>query len=611
METLHFENASPDQKTMDDLCHKMAKRLLSNPKGVCPVDMLLNFVRLCHAQSCGKCNPCRIGLGEVENMLLKIRDGNCEEEMLTTLKETATMIKDSADCAIGYGAASIVLEGIDGFQADLEEHIHYGKCLYHVESPVPCVEGCPAHVDIPGYIALTKAGRYEDALRLIRKDNPFPGCCGYVCEHPCEKHCRRMMVDDAINIVGLKRYAFDHAKKSDAPLKAPATGKKVAVIGGGPGGLSAAYFLALMGHRVTVYEVREKCGGMMRYGIPDYRLPPEILDADIDYILSTGIEVKYNTEVGKDVSLEDLKKNFDAVYISIGAHDHRKLNIPGEEGTNVLPAVLFLRDIGEGKKIDFHHKRVVVIGGGNVAMDATRTALRLGASSVDCVYRRRAEDMTALPEEVEEAKAEGARIDTLLAPDHIELDKEGKVCAFYAKPQLISTIENGRPSVKDAKAEPVRMPCDVVIVAIGQKIHSQPFTLMGLTTSRGLMAASSNGFIEGSEKFFAGGDAVSGPATVIKAVAAGKVAARNIDDFLGFHHEIKVDIQDIPSPSLSNLPACGRVNLKGRRIEKIDGNFELVSQGMSEEEKDQECSRCLRCDHFGLGSVVGGRKTSW
>jgi len=610
METMTMEKVSTDRKTMEDLCRKMSKRILSNPKGVCPVDLLLNFVRLSHAQSCGKCNPCRIGLGTLEQMLLRIRNGECGLEEIDKLKRTAEMISESADCAIGYGAARIVLEGIEGFKEDLVEHVTKGMCLYHVESAVPCVEGCPAHVDIPGYIALTKAGRYDEALRLIRKDNPFPGCCGYVCEHPCEKHCRRMMVDDAINIVALKRYAFDHAKDPAKAEKAPATGKKVAIGGGGPCGLTAAYFLSRMGYDVTVYEVRDKLGGMMRYGIPEYRLPREVLDADIGYILSTGIHVRTGVEIGKDVPLLELQKNYDAIYLAIGAHDDRKLGIEGEEGKGVLPAVVFLREVGEGKKPDLSGKRVVVIGGGNVAMDATRTALRLGAKSVDCVYRRRTEDMSALPEEVEDAKAEEARIDTLLAPDHIELDGEGKVVAFYAKPQLVSFIQDGRPTVKPASTGPVRMPCDVVIVAIGQKIHSQPFSKLGLTTARGMLAAEADGFIPGSEKFFAGGDAVSGPATVIRAVAAGKVAARNIDSFLGGRHVIQENIP-IPAPELTNLPPCGRVTLKGTRLEKVSGDFTLVTQGMSEEEKDQETSRCLRCDHFGLGSLEGGRKTEW
>ena len=279
---------------------------------------------------------------------------------------------------------------------------------------------CPAGVDIPGYIALVRAGRYNDAVRLIRKDNPFPTVCGYVCEHPCEARCRRSMVDDAVNICGIKRFACDHATDTTPPPCAPSTGKRIAVIGGGPGGLSAAYFLSLMGHKVVVYDQRPQLGGMLRYGIPDYRLPQEKLDADIEFILSTGIEVHTDTSIGRDIEFSDIENQYDAVYISIGAHNDKKIGIDGENSIGVHAAVQLLRDIGEGRAPDFHGKRVCVIGGGNVSMDATRTALRLGAASVTCVYRRRISDMTALNEEIEDAQAEGCQILQLQAPDHIE-----------------------------------------------------------------------------------------------------------------------------------------------------------------------------------------------
>ena len=242
---------------------------------------------------------------------------------------------------------------------------------------------CPAGVDIPGYIALIKEGRNADAVRLIRKDNPFPTACALVCEHPCEARCRRNMVDDAINIRGLKRAAVDHAGEVPAPECAPSTGKRIAVIGGGPSGLSAAYYLSLMGYDVTVYEQRPKLGGMLRYGIPDYRLPQDILDKDIDHILSTGVKVFTDVSVGKDLSVTELQKQFDAVYVCIGAHADKKLGLEGEDSEGVISAVEMLRGIGEGHTPDFKDKNICVIGGGNVSMDATRTAIRLGAEYSD------------------------------------------------------------------------------------------------------------------------------------------------------------------------------------------------------------------------------------
>ena len=279
--------------------------------------------------------------------------------------------------------------------------------------------------------------------------------------------------------------------------------------------------------------------------------------------------------------------------------------------TSACRAKVPLRDIGEGKVPDLAGKRVVVIGGGNVAMDATRTSLRLGAAHVTCVYRRRVEDMTALLEEVDEAKAEGGEILPLHAPDHIEADENGDVVALWAQPQLIGKVgRDGRPAPQKANTPPVRIPCDYVIVAIGQAIHSKPFEEGGIGTRWGAIQAESSSFVPGSGNVFAGGDAVSGPATVIRAVAAGKVAADNIDSFLGYHHTITVDVE-VPAPQLTNTPACGRVNLRGRPIEEIAGDFDLVTEGMTEEECQQECSRCLRCDHFGYGVFKGGRNIKW
>ncbi len=419
------------------------------------------------------------------------------------------------------------------------------------------------------------------------------------------------MVDAPVNICGLKRYAVDHAGFIPTPPCAPSTGKKVAVVGGGPGGLTAAYYLTLMGHKVRVYEQREKLGGMLRYGIPDYRLPQDILDRDIQYILNTGVEAWYNIVVGEDVQIEELKQEFDAVYVSIGAHDHRSLGIEGENGTNVISAVEMLRGVGEGRIPDMRGKSVVVVGGGNVAMDATRTSLRLGASKVICAYRRRIEDMTALPEEVQEAQAEGADIRTLMAPDHIELDENGKVRAFWAQPQIISAVQRGgRTGVRSADKPAVRIPCDYVVVAIGQSIHSKPFESAGMKTHRGAIEAERTSFVPESGNVFAGGDAVSGPATVILAVAAGKVASDNIDSFLGYHHKITVAV-DVPEPPMNNMPPCGRVVLKARELSGTEGDFSLVTEGMSDEEAYQECSRCLRCDRFGYGLFRGGRSLEW
>ena len=360
----------------------------------------------------------------------------------------------------------MVLKGVTGFRDDYEEHVRYGKCLGSLEQPVPCVALCPAGVDIPGYIALVAEGRYQDAVRLIRKDNPFPTACALVCEHPCEARCRRNMIDDAMNIRGLKRYAVDTAGDVPQPLCAAPTGKRVAVIGGGPGGLSAAYYLALMGHEVTVYEKRKQLGGMLRYGIPSYRFPPgKNLDREIDSILSLGITVYTEVDVGKDIPFEELRSQYDSVYISIGAHTDKKTGIPGEDSQGVVSAVEMLRAIGDNEMPDFTGKQVVVIGGGNVAMDVTRSSVRLGAEKVSCVYRRRQVDMTALPEEVEGAVAEGVELLTLMAPVRIEADENGHAVALWVQPQMPGDIRSGRPVPKSADQAEVRIPADIVVAS--------------------------------------------------------------------------------------------------------------------------------------------------
>ena len=439
----------------------------------------------------------------------------------------------------------------------------------------------------------------------------MPVACAYICEHPCEARCRRRMIDDAINIRGLKRYAVDHAGEVPQPECAPATGKKIAIVGGGPSGLSCAYYLALMGHSVTIFEERQQLGGMLRYGIPSYRFPREKLDAEIASILSVGIEARTDVTIGKDLKVEDLKDDFDCMYIAIGAHQDKKVGIPGEDSKNVMSAVEMLRAIGDNVMPDFTGKEVVVIGGGNVAMDVTRSAIRLGAKKVTCVYRRRVADMTAQEEEVNGAMAEGAELMTLAAPVRIESDEEGVAKALWVQPQIIGEADkSGRPRPNKADLPEVRIGADVIVVAIGQGIEMQGFEQSGVPVKRGTFVAGISGQVNDITNVFAGGDCVTGPATAIRAIAAGKVAAANIDEHLGYHHEIRVDI-DIPTPKLSNRPPHGRINTTEREAGERRNDFEDIECGLTCEGACTEASRCLRCDHFGYGIFKGGRVEKW
>ena len=612
MSRLSIITQNQAQTTVEELYKDLERRISASPPGLCPVDLASSFLKMCHAQSCGKCVPCRVGLGQLQKLMEDVLDGKGQPDTIDLIEKTAKNIFYSADCAIGYEAAQMVLKGIKGFRDDFEEHLLRGRCKFELNQPVPCMAQCPAGVDIPGYVALVAEERYADAVRLIRKDNPMPAVCGLICEHPCEVRCRRTMMDDPVNIRGLKRFAVDHAGDVPLPVPAVATGKKVAVIGGGPGGISAAYYLSLMGHEVTILEQRKKLGGMLRYGIPNYRLPRQVLDREIEQLLSVGIRVKTGITVGENPSIVDLRKEYDAVYIAIGAHIDRKIGIEGEDADGVISAVELLRGIGDDQLPDFTGKDIVVIGGGNVAMDVARSAIRLGAKRLRIAYRRRAVDMTAMPEEVAGAVEEGCELLDLNAPLRIEKDEEGKVAALWVQPQIIGPVKNGRPVPLDSSQEEVRLSCDMVIVAIGQGIESKAFEKQGIPVKRGVIDALNWSGVNAKDLtgVFAGGDCVTGPATVIRAIAAGKVAAAKIDEYLGFNHHISVDVK-IPKVRLNDRKSRARVNLRERQPSERAKDFELIECSMTCEEAKQEAGRCLRWDHFGYGIFRGGRIEKW
>lgn len=610
MSRLEIPVPNKAQVVVEQLYKDLERRIEASPSGLCPIDMSRAFLELCHAQSCGKCVPCRVGLGQLKKLISDVLDGSATMETLDLMEETAKSIMETADCAIGYEAANMIYKGLIGFHDEYVAHIELGRCNCKYQQPVPCVSLCPAGVDIPGYIALVHEGRYQDAIRLIRKDNPFPTTCGFICEHPCEARCRRNIVDDAINIRGLKRMAADLAGKVEPPVCQPATGKRVAIVGGGPGGLSAAYYLQLMGHQVVVYEMHPRLGGMLRYGIPNYRLPKNRLDDDIDAILATGVQVKHGLRIGQDITINELREQYDAVLITIGASTDKKLGIEGEDASGVVSAVQFLRAIDLGEAIDLSGQEVCVIGGGNVSMDAVRTAVRLGAKKVSIVYRRRVADMTALHDEIEGAIAEGVEVQTLKSPVRIEKDEEGKVKGLWVQPQMISAIRDGRASVRPTGEDERMIPCTTIIVAIGQDIESKHFADAGVPVNRGVIQAGRHGGFDLLPGVFAGGDCATGPATVVKAIGAAKVIAANIDEYLGYHHTISCDVE-VPQPNIADRTPCGRVNMTEREVCERICDFDGVELPMTETECKQEASRCLRCDHFGYGILKGGRETIW
>ena len=541
-------------------------------------------------------------------MLRSILNGDATMDTLKEMKSLAEFIRDSADCAIGYQSAQDLLDGMETFKIEYESHVRDHICPSNVGQKVPCVNLCPAHVNIPAYIALIREEKYADAVRMIRKDNPLPTACAMICEHPCEERCRRNLIDDSLNIRGLKKYAVDHAAadKVPVPAKNPSTGKSIAVIGGGPAGLTAAYFLALMGHRVVIYERHDNLGGMLRYGIPNYRFPKDRLEEDIRAILDAGdIEVVYHTEIGKDISVEEIRNQYDAMFVAIGAQRGKKLRMDGVDAGNVESAVEMLDEVGNGELPDYTGKRVAVIGGGNVAMDAARTALRCHAEDVMIVYRRRREDMTALDTEIESAVMEGIELLTLDAPKRIETDESGNCSALVVQPQMIGPYRGGRPSPVDADKPELRIPCQVVLIAVGQDIVSKPFEEFGMAADRGVFRAGLDTAVENLPGVYVGGDCATGPSTAIRAIAAGKVAAHNIDEYLGYHHKIDFQVE-VPVPRENNRVPTGRANISERPPYIRRNDFEHVENSFTHEEAMQECDRCLRCDHFGCGVLKGG-----
>ncbi len=585
----------------------------ATPPGACPIATQLSLLQLAESQTCGKCSPCRVGLPRIEALMRRLSAFEGSDADVDEIRSRARLLADTGDCAVGRNAGRLVLEGLETFASEFENHIRDARCETGTRQPVPCVAQCPAHVNVPAYIALVQEGDCAGAVKMVRKDNPFPTACALICEHPCEQYCRRQLIDAPLNIRGLKKHAVDNARANtvETPVRAASTGKRVAVIGGGPSGLTCAYYCSLMGHEVTVFEARAHLGGMMRYGIPAYRFPRERLQEDIDAILGVGgITVQYKHKVDDVEELNRIAEEYDALYVAVGAQSGKMLSLEGSDAEGVLSAVQLLERIGDGEYPDFTGKRVVVVGGGNVAMDCARTSVRAGAEHVTVAYRRRIEDMTALLEEVSAAVAEGVEMAVLSAPVRIEVDDAGKAAALVCQPQMIGPVRGGRPAPLPAAKPEVTIPADIVLIAVGQEVQSYPFEDFGMVTARSRYKADDQLHAEGYKNVFVGGDCKTGPKTAIMAIGAGKVAARNIDDYLGFNHQIDCGAT-VPAARPNNLVPCGRVQIAERPAHERRADYEYVELPMSKEEAAQECGRCLRCDHYGIGALTGRRLEQW
>ena len=471
---------------------------------------------------------------------------------------------------------------------------HDGDCV------APCQLNCPARTDCQGYVGLIANGEYEAALKLIKNKVSLPASIGRVCPHPCESACRRGKVDEAINIAQLKAFAADMDLNSDSylPEKNAPTGKKIAIIGGGPAGLTAAYRLAISGHEVTVYDMMEKMGGMLRYGIPQYRLPKEVLDKEIAIIEKLGVKMINGVKLGKDFTVASLKAQNDAVIVAVGAWKSSSMRTPGKELDGIYGGIDFLRAVALKQEINIGDK-VVICGGGNTAMDACRTAVRLGAKEVYCVYRRTRNEMPAEDIEITEAEEEGVQFKFLTNPISFN-GKDGKV-----KSVTLQLMELGEPDAS-GRRRPVaiegkteELDVDSVIVAIGQKLVNEDVSELKLT-DRGNIEADIDTFKTNIEGVFAIGDATNrGASIAIEAIGEANRCALSIDAYLnGEDIETRVPYisrRDEELIDFQSKEKCPARKPKVLPAAKRKNNFDEVCLGYTEEDAKTEASRCLEC----------------
>ncbi len=578
----------------------------------CAVDMARFFMDFCQDESCGKCTPCREGTKRMLQILVNITQGKGKEGDIELLEEMAPIIKDASLCGLGQTAPNPILSTIRYFRKEYEDHIRNHRCDAAVCTALfksPCQHTCPIEMDIPAYITLIRANRMEDAYKMLLRTNPFPSVCGRVCDHKCQTKCRRGKMDEPIAIKFLKRFITDNAPRPKTEPVPVTRKEKIAVVGAGPAGLTAARDLALRGYKVTVYEELSEPGGMLRWAIPAYRLPRNILANEIADVTALGVEIKCNIRVGRELSFSKLNKNYDYVYLAPGAHKSQKMGVEGEDIPGVHGGVEFLRDFNahedawvKGEKT--LGSKVAVIGGGNSAIDAARVALRLG-TDVTILYRRERKDMPAADEEIIAAEDEGIKIEYLVAPLKIEA-KDGKVSGITCERMKLGEFDrSGRKKPVAIPGSAFTLSVDAIVASIGQAPD-----LTFVPKDSGVIVNKWDCFdlAKGSKsrttdaRFYAGGDAVTGPDTVIGAIAAGHQAARDMDAAIRMaagepaYEEPTIEKIDIPliiDEEGEEAPQGKMPELHGPERKT---SFVEVELGFTMEDAVKEAARCLRCD---------------
>jgi len=572
----------------------------------CMVDTARFFMEFIQDESCGQCVPCRLGTRRMLEILTRITQGKGEEGDIELLEMLGESIQETSICGLGQTAPNPVLSAIKNFREEFEEHIKYKKCRAGVCSDLfisPCENTCPANINVPGYMSLIAEGRFVDAYRLIRQENPFPSVCGRICTHPCESKCRRATTDEAIAICSLKRFVSDYAYKHEMPFTKDIVyqkkGKLVSVIGAGAAGLTCAYYLARIGYDVDVYESERSAGGVLAYGIPEYRLPTHVLQHEISLIEKEGVNIILNAAINDYSAFEIIRKNSNAIFVATGTQMPQHVGITGEDLNGVIHGIVFL------KRVKLKHdtrigKKVAVIGGGNTAIDSARTALRLGAEKVTILYRRTRDMMPAYEAEIAEAIEEGVSVVELIQPVRFIDDGSGNVCAVECETMKLGEFDSTGRRKSIPSGEPTfRIEIDTVIPAISQyaDLPFIPSQDIG-RTKWGTFTVDEDTMMTTIDGVFSGGDIVRGPNTVIQAIADGKKAAEAIDRYLGGSgklnkgEEIKYNIR----ADDDEIVELRRYPLDMLNLDKRVNSFDEVVLGYHKLTAMAESMRCLHCD---------------
>ncbi len=583
-------------------------------ENTCMVEVARYFLSFTQDESCGKCTPCRLGTRQMLEILTRITQGQGRDEDIDVLLTLAAVVKECSLCGLGQTTPNPVLSTINYFRDEYEAHIKDKKCPAAVCDALmisPCQHTCPVGINVPQYVAAIAEGDYQKAIDVIRERNPFPSICGRICHHPCEVRCRRGELDDPVAIRSLKRFAadwyFDYVTQDPEPF--PQTrSQRVAVVGAGPTGLACAYYLAQMGYPVTAFEALPLGGGMLSVAIPDFRLPRDVIEKEINYIAKKGVEIRYNAPININYTVEDLKKEgFEAVFIAAGAQRSQRVGIPGEveDVEGLYYGLRFLRDVKLGRQVRVG-RRAAIIGGGNVALDSSRTALRLGAEEVNIYYRRSREEMPVTEVEYDEAAAEGVRVDFLTSPTRIVSENWKATGLQCIRMSLGEADASGRRRPVPIPGSEFFVPADTVIAAVGQApdLSFLPADSALERTRWETLVVDSNTLATNVPGVFAGGDFVTGPGMVIDAIAAGRRGAMAIDKYLRGDTS-RVQIYDLRVGGIGETvaeemeetwEAQPRVDMPQLPPQERKGSFQEIELGFSEERARQEAKRCLRCD---------------